>query len=144
MMCRDEPSMNDLFNTMDGIHRKSFEELGGEYNLAENETTCAIRLPPNRFFEDYPPQHQRFRGKKIPSHITYAYKKDATIAQNDDFYTLPNGQTKKVDILFVIASAPLGASSLPEDGSESHVGLAITMELAINELAEKFPAFFGG
>ena len=51
MICRDEPDMDDLFNTMDGIHRKSFEDLGGKYMRHENETTCAIRLPPNRFFE---------------------------------------------------------------------------------------------
>ena len=52
MICRDEPDMDDLFDTMDGIHRKSFEDLGGEYiDRDENETTCAIRLPPNRFFK---------------------------------------------------------------------------------------------
>ena len=52
MICRDEPDMDDLFDTMDGIHRKSFEDLGGKYIARdENETTCAIRLPPNRFFE---------------------------------------------------------------------------------------------
>jgi len=52
MICRDEPDMDDLFNTMDVIHRKSFEDLGGKYMPRdENETSCAIRLPPNRFFE---------------------------------------------------------------------------------------------
>ena len=52
MICRDEPDMDDLFNTMDDIHRKSFEDLGGEYiPRDENETTCAIRLPPNKFFK---------------------------------------------------------------------------------------------
>ena len=52
MICRDEPDMDDLFNTMDDIHRKSFEDLGGKYVPRDkNETTCAIRLPPNRFFE---------------------------------------------------------------------------------------------
>ena len=94
--------------------------------------------------QDYPPQHQRFDDEKIPSHITYAYKKGATIARNDDFYPLPKNQTRKVDVLFVIASAPVKTGSLPEAGSESYVGLAIAMELAMNELAEKFPAFFGG
>ena len=93
--------------------------------------------------QDYPPQHRRFHGKKIPAHITYAYKKGATIAENEDFYTLPNGQSKKVDILFVIASAPVATGSLPDAGSESYAGLAIAMELAMNELSEKFPAFFG-
>ena len=33
---------------------------------------------------------------------------------------------------------------MPDAGSESYVGLAIAMELAMNELSEKFPAFFGG
>ena len=52
MICRDEPDMDDLFHTMDGIHRKSFKDLGGEYiPRDENETTCAIRLPPNEFFK---------------------------------------------------------------------------------------------
>ncbi len=55
---------------------------------------------------------------------------------------MPNGRTKKVDILFLIASAPVATGSLPEAGSESYVGLAIAMELAMNELAEKFPSFF--
>ena len=94
--------------------------------------------------QDYPPQHRRFRGKKIPAHITYAYKKGATIAKNDDFYALPNDQSKKVDVLFLIASAPVATGSLPEAGSESYVGLAIAMELAMNELSEKFPEFFRG
>ena len=93
--------------------------------------------------QDYPPHHRRFHGKKVPAHITYAYKKGVTIAKNEDFYTLPNGQTKKVDILFLIASAPVATGSLPVAGSESYVGLAIAMELAMNELSEKFPAFFG-
>ena len=93
--------------------------------------------------QDYPPQHQRFDDEKIPSHITYAYKKGATIARNDDFYPLPENQTRQVDVLFVIASAPVKTGSLPEAGSESYVGLAIAMELAMNELSEKFPAFFG-
>ena len=92
--------------------------------------------------QDYPPQHQRFDDEKIPSHITYAYKKGATIAKNDDFYPLPKNQTRQVDVLFVIASAPVKTGSLPEAGSESYVGLAIAMELAINELSERFPAFF--
>ena len=92
--------------------------------------------------QDYPPQHQRFDDEKIPSHITYAYKKGATIAENDDFYPLPENQTRKVDVLFVIASAPVKTGSLPEGGSESYVGLAIAMELAMNELAQKFPSFF--
>ena len=54
---------------------------------------------------------------------------------------MPEGQTKTVDLLFVIAGAPVATASLPEAGSESYVGLAIAMELAMNELAEKFPSF---
>ena len=66
----------------------------------------------------------------------------ATIAENDDFYPLPKNETRKVDILFLIASAPVKTGSLPEAGSESYAGLAIAMELAMNELARKFPTFF--
>ena len=92
--------------------------------------------------QDYPPPHRHFADRSIPSHITYAYKKGATIAENNDFYTLPKGETKTVDLLFVIAGAPVATASLPEAGSESYVGLAIAMELAMNELSEKFPSFF--
>ena len=105
--------------------------------------TRSVPLPR---LQDYPPEHRRFDGQKIPAHITYAYKKGATIAKNDDFYALPNDQSKKVDVLFLIASAPVATGSLPEAGSESYVGLAIAMELAMNELSENpdFSAFFGG
>ena len=72
----------------------------------------------------------------------YAYKQGATIVQNDDFYELPNGENKTIDLLFLIASAPVATGSLPDAGSESYVGLALAMELAMNELAEKFPNFF--
>ena len=72
----------------------------------------------------------------------YAYKKGATIIKNDDFYELPNGKTKKIDLLFLIASAPVATGALPEAGSGSYVGLALSMELAMNELAKKFPSFF--
>ena len=47
-----------------------------------------------------------------------------------------------MDLLFLIASAPVGTLSMPEAGSESYVGLAVALELAMNELAEKFPIFF--
>ena len=65
-----------------------------------------------------------------------------TIVENEDFYALPDGETKKVDLLFLIASAPVATASLPEAGSGSYVGLALTMELAMNELVDKFPTFF--
>ena len=110
--------------------------------MERNEfTVCAAQsfVP---LMQDYPPQHQRFEDKKIPSHITWAYKQGATIAENDDFYPLPKHETRKVDILFLIASAPVKTGSFPEAGSESYAGLAIAMELAMNELAQKFPTFF--
>merc|ERR1712032_1184047 len=91
---------------------------------------------------DHPPQHSHFKDKKIPAHITYAYKKGATIAANNDFYELPEGEPKKIDLLFLMASAPVKTGSLPEAGSESYVGLAIAMELAMIELSKKFPSFF--
>ena len=57
---------------------------------------------------------------------------------------LPEGKTKQVDVLFVIAHAPIATMAFPDGGSEPYVGLAIAMELAMNELSEKFPVFFGG
>ena len=52
MICRGETGMDDMFDTMDGIYQSSFEDIGGDYiPRDENETTCAIRVPPNRFFE---------------------------------------------------------------------------------------------
>ena len=51
MICEGEKSMDDVFGKMKDIHKESFQELGGAYSPRENETTCAIRLPPNRFFE---------------------------------------------------------------------------------------------
>ena len=52
MICEGEASMDDVFEKMKHIHQKSFQELGGEYIQRDgDETTCAIRLPPNIFFE---------------------------------------------------------------------------------------------
>ena len=51
MICEGEASMDDVFDKMKDIHQESFQELGGEYIRRRNETTCAIRLPPNTFFE---------------------------------------------------------------------------------------------
>ena len=50
--------------------------------------------------------------------------------------------TKTIDLLFVIANAPVKTASFPEAGPESYVGLAEAMELAVNELSEHFPTFF--
>ena len=51
MICEGEAGMDDVFDKMKDIHKESFQELGGAYSPREKETTCAIRLPPNRFFE---------------------------------------------------------------------------------------------
>ena len=92
--------------------------------------------------QEHPPPHRRFKDKRIPAHITYAFQKDATIVKNDDFYELPEDGPKKIDLLFLIANAPVKTAAFPEAGSESYVGLAEAMELATNELSEHFPAFF--
>ena len=92
--------------------------------------------------QEHPPPQRQFEDKRIPSHITYAFQKGATIVKNDDFYKLPETGSKKIDLLFVIANAPVKTASFPEDGSEPYVGLAEAMELAMNELSEHFPAFF--
>lgn len=92
--------------------------------------------------QEHPPQHHRFKDKRIPAHVTYAYKQGATIAKNDDFYTLPETGPKQVDILFLIANAPVKTGALPDAGSEPYAGLANAMEIATRELYETFPAFF--
>ena len=52
MICAGEVGMDDEFDTIiNKIHRKSFEDVGGKYDPGENEKICAIRLPPNIFFE---------------------------------------------------------------------------------------------
>ena len=96
--------------------------------------------------QENPPQQHRFSEPTIPAHVTYAFKKGATIVENKQFYRLPKGfksQIQKVDILFLIANAPVATASLPERGSQSYVGLATEMELAMQTLVEKFPIFFG-
>ena len=98
--------------------------------------------------QDHPPEHHRFNDpdnpahKKIPSHITYAYKPGATIARNDDFYSWPETGTKQVDLLFLIASAPVSTMSVPVSGSQDYVGAAMVMKLAVEQLSKKFPSFF--
>ena len=62
---------------------------------------------------------------------------------NDDFYTLPKNNSRKVDLLFLIANAPVETTSLPVTGSESYIGTAVTMEFAMRKLlSEKFQSFF--
>ena len=95
------------------------------------------------FLQDNPPQHHRFNDSRIPAHVTYAYKQDARIARNDEFYEMPEGATKTIDLLFLMANAPVSTVSLPGSGSAPYVGLATAMKLATEELARKFPGFFG-
>lgn len=90
-----------------------------------------------------PPQHHRFNDPRIPSHITYAYKQNAKIIKNDDFYVFPEGQqSKEIDLLFLMANAPVGTLSSPESGSQSYSGLALNMQLSMESLSTQFPNFF--
>ena len=51
-ICEEEVGMHDAVDAFNEIYRKSFQELGGEYiRRDENEKTCAIRMPPIKFFE---------------------------------------------------------------------------------------------
>ena len=92
--------------------------------------------------QEYPPQHHRFENTRIPRHVTYAYARNATIARNDDFYEMPEGKTKTIDLLFLMANAPVPTQSMPEFGSEPFVGLTNAMKLAMEELSRKFPEYF--
>merc|ERR1712151_1060256 len=121
---------------MKNTRQKAFEDVNGTFTEREGERTCAIRLPPTTFFEGEPPVHQRLDNEQIPSHITYAYKKGAKIMRNDDFYPFPESGTKEVDLLFIIANAPVKTGSMANAGSESYVGLASAMELTVYELSE--------
>ena len=89
-----------------------------------------------------PPHHHRFEDTTIPRHITYAYKENVSIIENDAFYTIPQDRSKTIDLLFVMANAPVKTASLPTAGAESYVGIAVAMELAMEELSHKFPSFF--
>ena len=103
---------------------------------------CHQYIPPLNV-QGEPPQHHRFDDPKIPAHITYAFQEAAVIAKNDAFYTMPKGnQTNTIDLLFVIANAPVKTVSLPVGGSESYVGTAVAMENVMKELSVKFPGFF--
>ena len=91
--------------------------------------------------QGYPPEQHRFPNPKIPNHVTWAYKRNATIAENKRFYTLPEGRTKNIDLLFLMANAPVATLSMPEAGSQSYVGMAMDMELAVEALLDMFPRF---
>ena len=73
--------------------------------------------------------------------MTWAYKRNATIAENNQFYTLPEGGSKNIDVLFLIANAPVATLSMPEAGSQSYAGMARDMELAVGSLLDMFPHF---
>ena len=94
--------------------------------------------------QGHPPEHHRFKDKRIPEHITYAYKRAATIIKNEDFYQLPDNGTYTIDLLFLMSNAPVATASFPEAGSESYVGLANAMELAMDELSTMFPEMLRG
>ena len=55
---------------------------------------------------------------------------------------MPDGKTKQIDLLFLIANAPVKTVTIPEAGSEPYVGTAVGMQLATEALSEIFPAFF--
>ena len=107
-----------------------------------HNSTHTLNFPVPTYVQGHPPRHQRFKNSKIPAHITYAYKQGAEIVKNDEFYPMPSSGSKEVDLLFVIANAPVSTVSLPNSGSESYVGLATAMELAMYELFKIYPAFF--
>ena len=97
-----------------------------------------------RTLQEFPPRQNRFPEAQIPDHVTYAYQEGATIVPNDEFYTLPEDKVgkEKVDILFLIANAPVETASMPETGSQKYTGLATDMKLAMDALLKKFPTFF--
>ena len=73
--------------------------------------------------------------------MTYAFKKDAKILENNDFYDLFN-KTKTIDVLFLMTGLPVNTMTFPLSGSQSHVATALATELAVKELSKKFPQFF--
>ena len=89
--------------------------------------------------QGHPPAHQRFKDKRIPAHVTFAYKKNVTIMKNDDFYQLARNEIRTIDLLFLMSNAPVATGSFPEAGSEPYVGLSTAMELAVAELSNIFP-----
>ena len=89
-----------------------------------------------------PPEHNRFDDPRVPNQITYAYAERAVIVENKDFYALPQGETKTIDVLFLIANAPVSTVSLPTGGSQPYVGMAVAMQHATEALSKKFPTFF--
>ena len=98
---------------------------------------------PHVCLQDNPPQHHRLNDSRIPAHVTWAYIQDTRIVRNDEFYEMPEGANKTIDLLFLMANAPVSTLSLPGSGSEAYAGLANAMKLATAELVRRFPGFFG-
>ena len=149
MFCQEEYNEWDkLFDKIKVTNRQSVQEVGGEYIPQKNESIGAIRVAQNAFFklcdtienifcltliivvlsqspetQGAPPQHHRFNNTEIPRHVTYAYKTNVPIIENDEFYTIPEEGSKTIDLLFVMANAPVKTASLPSDGVQSCVGI---------------------
>merc|ERR1712048_891845 len=119
-----DTNFDSAFEEIERIYNKSFEDIGGKYIRGKNEDNCVVRVPHTVFFEEYPPRQNRF--------------------PDDEFYTLPEDKVgkEKVDILFLIANAPVETASMPETGSQKYTGLATDMNLAMDALLKKFPTFF--
>ena len=94
--------------------------------------------------QGHPPEHHGFKDKRVPAHITYAYKEGATIVKNDDFYKLPDNETHTIDLLFLISNTPVSTTPFPDTGSKAYVGLVNVMELSVDELSSIFPEMLRG
>ena len=91
-------------------------------------------------------QRHRFNDSHIPAHVTWAHIHDARIVRNDEFYEMPRGANKTIDLLLLMANAPVPTlllRLLPGSGSEAYTGPANAMKLATEELVIRFPGFFG-
>ena len=51
MICKDGKSMKEQFDKIEEIHRRSFQDVEGEYIPRDGEKTCAIRLASAVFFK---------------------------------------------------------------------------------------------
>merc|ERR1712032_1000962 len=81
-------------------------------------------------------------SKKVPRHITYAYKKDVQIIANKHFYNLNEKKANKIDMLFLMLNGNVGLMPSPNAGSQKYTGTAYGMEKAVDALHKLFPAFF--
>lgn len=53
LVCEEQVGTDGVFSTIKDIHRKSIENLGGEYRAGDAQT-CAIPLAQTKFFEVRP------------------------------------------------------------------------------------------